>query len=567
MAVNKVILTLFLSYILTLSPLVAQEKKELITISFEGLKMQESLTLLDQATERRLSFNPQILPDRIVTADFQEASLETILKEILGCDYDLKLLGEYVIILKKKVEQKVKNTFKLEGGIQDAETGEELKDVSIYEVNTLRSTISDQYGNFKLKARTIDLAAFAISKENYADTIIYLSRVDTFKGTIKLRKGSKTNTLKVFREQATNLSKGLVNFFTSDKNQLVARNVTLVDKRSIQLSVVPTIGTNLQLGSQITNNVSINMIAGYAYGVKGLEIGGVYNIDREEVRGFQAAGFGNTVGGDVKGVQIGGAINTTQDYVKGIQIAGVVNVASDSLRGLQLSGAVNKTKQLRGLQIGGVSNHTRNMTGLTIAGAANTARDLNGVQISGFLNTAKRVKGVQLGVVNIADSVQAGIQLGILNFAKNGFLSPTVYSDEVVPLNVAFRTGMKYFYTILSAGIQPNEYWSYGMGFGSKLFTGNKRKFFLNPELENLNLVEFDGEDAFAMRLRFQLKFGYQVFKRLAVITGPSLNFFLTSNLDESGNPVLDIAVNPFYSRRGSTFQQMWIGYTVGLGF
>ena len=47
----------------------------------------------------------------------------------------------------------------------------------------------------------------------------------------------------------------------------------------------------------------------------------------------------------------------------------------------------------------------------------------------------------------------------------------------------------------------------------------------------------------------------------------PSLNYFLTNNLDESGDPVLDIALNPFYSRRGSTFQQMWIGYTVGLGF
>ena len=566
MAVNRFGLV-FLGLLLH-NLLPAQNNQEKVSISFQGLGVAEALLQLDEVTEKRLSFNPQILPDKTLNEHFDQTTPETILRVILGEGYDLKSIGDYLIILKKKALQKTKTSFRIEGGITDAETGEQLEDVSIYEVNTLRSTISDQYGNFKLKARTIDLATFAISKAQYVDTIIYVDRLETFDGTIKLKRRRRNKTLRVFREQATSLSRSLVNIFTSDKNRLVATNVGLVDRRLAQLSLVPGLGTNLKLGSQITNSFSMNMIAGYAYGVKGVEIGGVYNIDREEVKGFQVAGVGNTVGGEVKGVQVGGAINTTQDFVKGIQIAGVINVASDSVRGLQISGVSNKTKQLRGLQIGGLSNHTRDMTGLTIAGAANTSRNLKGVQISGFVNTANRVRGMQLGVINIADSVDSGIQLGILNFSRNGLLSPLIYADEVQPFNAALRTGLNYFYTILSVGINPDEYWSYGMGFGSKLFLAKGKKVFLNPELENLNLQDANGsEGTYNMRIRFQLKLGYQLFKRLAFSGGPSINYLLTNDLDEAGNPVLDIANNPFYTREGSTFQQMWIGYSFGISF
>ena len=566
MAVNRFGLV-FLGLLLH-NLLPAQNNQEKVSISFQELGVAEALLQLDEVTEKRLSFNPQILPDKTLNEHFDQTTPETILRVILGEGYDLKSIGDYLIILKKKALQKAKTSFRIEGGITDAETGEQLEDVSIYEVSTLRSTISDQYGNFKLKARTIDLAAFAISKAQYVDTIIYVDRLETFDGTIKLKRRRRNKTLRVFREQATSLSRSLVNIFTSDKNRLVATNVGLVDRRLAQLSLVPGLGTNLKLGSQITNSFSMNMIAGYAYGVKGVEIGGVYNIDREEVKGFQVAGVGNTVGGEVKGVQVGGAINTTQDFVKGIQIAGVINVASDSVRGLQISGVSNKTKQLRGLQIGGLSNHTRDMTGLTIAGAANTSRNLKGVQISGFVNTANRVRGMQLGVINIADSVDSGIQLGILNFSRNGLLSPLIYADEVQPFNAALRTGLNYFYTILSVGINPDEYWSYGMGFGSKLFLAKGKRVFLNPELENLNLQDANGsEGTYNMRIRFQLKLGYQLFKRLAFSGGPSINYLLTNDLDEAGNPVLDIANNPFYTREGSTFQQMWIGYSFGISF
>ncbi len=572
MAASKItLLGIFLSASIFLYGQSANDDQK-ITISFNNELLQEALLRLDEISDHQLSYNPKVLPPGVVlNQSFESKGTETILKEILGHTLELKQIGNYIIIQKAEPAKKKKAAFQIKGGIQDAATGEELKDVSIYEVNSLQSTLSNAKGEFTLEAEThFEEATFVISKRFYQDTVIRVSQLRTLDSPITLKEEKITKTRRSIRERVSVLPSRLAKFFTSDKSRKNAQNVNFVDTRPFQLSLVPSIGTNRGLSGQVKNRFSLNLMAGYAYGVRGVEIGGIYNIDREEVRGIQFGGFGNTVGGEVHGLQAGGFINTTKDYVNGAQIAGFINVASDSVNGFQMGGFTNVTKEMRGLQIAGFNNHTRSMKGSQWAGFINTTKRMDGLQIAGFMNVAKEVRGVQFSLVNITDSVASGVQLGFVNISKkNGFISPALESDDVVPYRLSFRSGLDRFYSVLSAGIRGDEYWSYGVGFGSRLFLFNSPAFFINPELRWFNLSEGRGrEDENNYLFRFNFNLGYQVFKRLSITTGPSLNFYSTNHLDESGMPVIDIASSPILDRSsGSSRHQLWIGYTVGIGF
>ena len=233
-----------------------------------------------------------------------------------------------------------------------------------------------------------------------------------------------------------------------------------------------------------------------------------------------------------------------------------------------MGGFTNVTKEMRGLQMAGFGNHTQNTDGFQMAGFTNTTRQMKGLQMSTVINVAKEVRGVQFSVVNIADSVASGIQFGIINISKkNGFISPALESDDVVPFRLSFRSGLDRLYAVISAGMRRNEYWTYGLGLGSRLFLSNKA--FVNPELRWFNLAEGGIDDGETIHLaRFNFNLGYQLFKRLSVTTGPSLNFYWTNQLDEASEPVIKIASKPMLDRlSGGNRYQLWIGYTIGIGF
>jgi len=548
-------------------------ESEKISIAFTNEPLPAALMKLDQNTVQQLSFNPQSLPpDATVTNSFQSESPESIIQTLLGSAYQVKNIGNYLIIQKAPVSKKEKSTFEIKGGVRDAKTGEELEDVSIYEINTLKSTLSDQKGAFDLKTESeFEAATFIISKRFYLDTVIHITRKENLSSPIVLQKEEEeAKTGLMIRERVRTFSSGLAKFFTSIEIRQNAENVNFVDTRLFQASLVPSIGTNRKLSSQIRNRISLNLLAGYSYGVRGVEVGGFYNIDREEVRGVQVGGFGNTVGGEVHGVQVGGFINTSKDYVNGVQIGGFFNLASDSVNGFQAAGFTNITRDMEGFQVAGFNNHTKKVSGFQLSGFINTTNEMEGMQLTGFINIAKKVKGLQLSVINIADTVESGVPFGIINIVKkNGFISPAVESNDVIPYGFAFRTGLDKFYTILSAGINPDQYWSLGAGLGSRLFTSPERKLFLNPELRWSSLAENkikENEDSNLFSLN--LNVGYQLFNRLSITSGPTLNFYFTNHLDEGGDPMLTLAENTLVDDDafGNRYQ-LWVGYSVGIGF
>lgn len=296
---------------------------------------------------------------------------------------------------------------------------------------------------------------------------------------------------------------------------------------SVQFAFVPFVGTNGTQSGNIINDVSFNLLGGYSAGTRKFEMAGLFNINRGDMTGVQLAGWFNQVGGIVDGVQVAGLFNSNLQSVKGVQLAGLTNFTTGEVQGVQLAGLANFTpKSVKGVQIAGLTNFSgKNTEGSQIAGLANfTPHEIKGSQVGAF-NYGGKVKGFQLGLINYADSM-SGVPVGLISFVRSGYHTVEIGVNEVLPINLALRTGKREFYNILFAGIRPeiNEdvTWSFGYGVGTSPRLG--KKTFLNVEVssEQLNKGEVQ-----ALNLINKLYVGadYQIAKKMALFAGPTINF------------------------------------------
>jgi hypothetical protein len=232
-------------------------------------------------------------------------------------------------------------------------------------------------------------------------------------------------------------------------------------QRQAQITLVSPLGSNGLRTGRTSNAYSLNVLAGYAAGVRRLEVGGLLNVVRDTVRGVQLAGLANVVGTATQGLQAAGWLNILGGSIRGVQAAGLANIVRDDARGLQLAGLMNivggvatvssdstrpvllrrflglprllatdpvaatpaaaSSTSLPGplVQAAGLANLTgTNVQGLQIAPLLNLGRRITGAQL-GLVNVARHVQGTQIGLVNIADSVD-GMTLGLLNIVRDG---------------------------------------------------------------------------------------------------------------------------------------------------
>ena len=376
------------------------------------------------------------------------------------------------------------------------------------------------------------------------------------------------------------------------------------EEQPFQLSLFPGLGTNFKPVGRAINYFSINLVAGYNYGVKGVELGGFLNIDRSDVRYAQLSGFGNLVGGNVTGLQAAGFLNANKgELTKGAQLAGFINlsrnmtgtqmagfanIAIGDVDGTQFAGFYNHARKVDGAQFAGFHNHARTTDGAQLAGFANIAidsvkgaqisgffnqtTDLDGAQISGFLNKAKTVRGVQLGIINVADTVENGATIGLINIVMKGMHQFELSHNDVTDLNLEFKSGTPRFYGIVGAGIETreNEFWAFGGGFGTqfnpfpnKLYTG------IEATTHSLHKGRESFENKFNMVNKLSLNLGYQLTKTISVNAGPVLNIYITNMYNaDSQTYGYDIGGNPFFDEQyGNRNVRMWVGYHVGVRF
>ncbi|MCB0820907.1 MAG: hypothetical protein KDC13_09815 [Bacteroidetes bacterium] len=374
----------------------------------------------------------------------------------------------------------------------------------------------------------------------------------------------------------------------------------------VQFSFIPPLSTNGSMNVSSVNQISFNLIAGYAGGLEGFELGGFANILKGGMTGTQIAGFSNVVGGSTQGIQIAGFANVNQKRTEGVQIAGFSNVVSDSTMALQLAGFSNMvTGTAEGGQLAGFLNLNRkNFTGFQAAGFANISgskttgsqlagyynmsvdtctgaqisgfmnlapKYMKGAQVSGFMNVAGTLAGSQIGFINIADSLESGTPFGFLSFIrKGGMLALELGGDETFYGNLSLKTGSQAFYNIISVSARtgPDFYWGLGYGVGSMLKPYGKLRISLDLTASQINRSDI-WSNYLNLLSRAKLGFSWQATEHFAIMAGPSFNVLTVSKFNQEN--LLDLKNVSPYNIYDKQYQQtrvtMWPGAHLSVRF
>jgi hypothetical protein len=362
-------------------------------------------------------------------------------------------------------------------------------------------------------------------------------------------------------------------------------------QRDFQISFIHPIGTNGIDASGYENKLSLNILAGYAGGLSGVEFGGFSNIISENVQGIQLAGFDNIVGNNFEGFQSSGFVNIVNgksdgaqftgftNIVRkkgvGIQLAGFSNIAGNDYMGIQACGFVNFVgKELTGAQLAGFTNISKDASdGFQIAGFANiVSNNFHGAQVCGFLNIAQNLNGLQLGVINISDSVGEGIPIGFLSIVKKGYHKIEISSNETFNINIGLKTGMEQFYNIFSFGMKVNHgnhRWGIGYGVGTKFRLYDKID--MNIDLSTHGILNNDWWDhGYHSLNKLEITISKQFEEHLTIFVGPSFNMNISNKKDSEGN-LIDNNIAPWTSyetiRKNRTKINMYPGFRVGFRF
>jgi hypothetical protein len=575
-----------------------------LSIQVSNERMDEVLRQLASKGNFSFSYSPDAIDVRSrVSLNATNQTIREILNVLFDGTVTFRERRRYIILHKApEVARKQPESFILNGYVLDEATGEKLPQVSIYEPGTLTSTVSNEFGYYRIKlpAQPSQLR-LEVRKEEYArksvavvarkdmylsitlvpDTVKPLAtpsfrlatRVDTVRPLVEIPVVVVTKTLDTDsiqpiqrkEKQPVSLERslqkirdGLVFAFSTASQAIHAENISDTLYRPFQASILPFIGTNHQLSGNVINDVSLNLGVGYSMGVRLFELGGVLNVVRQDVHGLQAAGVANVVGRDVHGVQLAGAVNLVINQFDGFQASGGINLVGEDVLGVQMSPGLNL--------IGG------NLYGAQITSGANIAAgEVYGYQISGGLNYAGIMRrGHQIGFVNAADS-SATTPFGFFSYVRqNGYRRLEFTTDEINFGNVTFKTGVRKFYNIFTFGtsafVPGKPLVSVGYGVGTAANLGRGWVFNVDLTGHRLKVQKKFLKEPWAWQFRLAPAFEKKIGPRLALTVGPTLNLMLSpySGLLDGTRTGLE----PFWiggKPTGNRDVYAWLGFQAGL--
>jgi len=556
-----------------------------------NVRLSEALTLVAREGDFKLSYNAAAVNGDSLVSISAKGTVQQALRGMLGEGVELKESGSHIILLERSG---VKRKFKITGSVIDAVSREPLSRASVYEVQQSNASVTASNGTFSLEVSgQRDRTALLIMRKEYHDTVVYVGR-DGDLGRVALRPREKLEYLDPIcafdRCEVEDLGVARLLVPASQKDQ--AANLMFVERRKFQASLWPTVGTNKEISGAVVNQVSLNLFAGYARGLEGVEVGVGVNLERSYVKGVQFAGLANLVGGDTKGVQIAGGLNHTMrsleglqiaglgntvwDTLNGVQIAGGANVVKGGMRGTQIAGACNVTtqdvngvqvagginvtvKDVKKTQVAGAVNYGRNVVGAQFAGGINVAlgsvgggqlagginyaRRVTGGQVAGgmnvavdtvrggqvgVLNFARVVQGSQVGILNISDTI-TGATVGLLSYALHGYHRFDVSYTDVLPLTITLRTGTRQFYNVLSFSPIAQDDQNWGFGYGFGTEPRFSERSCLNVEITAEHVNEQrEWVDAVNILGRLGLQYGYTFGRHIIISAGPSINMLVS---------------------------------------
>lgn len=344
------------------------------------------------------------------------------------------------------------------------------------------------------------------------------------------------------------------------------KNITV----PVRIAFLPGLSTQGKNDKYTTSYLSLNVLGGTTGGIKGVELGSLFNIDKKNMQGVQAAGWFNITVGDVNGIQMAGWFNGAKGSVTGIQFGGVTNYVQKNTRGLQAAGIFNQTSgNLTGAQVGGIANNThRSVKGLQLAGIANiNSGSMNGLQASGIFNYTNHLKGLQLGLINIADTSN-GFSIGLINIVRKGYHKITLSSNEVLNTNLSIKSGNIKLYNILLVGVNAGgdeKSFSYGYGVGHEIKLGNR--FTVNPEITSQYLYLGNWHYTNVLN-KFQVLATVKLAPRIALFAGPSFAVYYSDQLEAVKGYKFLVPDDSYHTFTlwNDNFTG-WIGWTAGISF
>jgi hypothetical protein len=590
--------------------------ERMVTVVCVNRPATEVLNDLSQQANFFWSYDSRLVdPKKLVTLNEKNITVRRAIALIFDGKISCRSKGNHCILSATPepladdvVSPPRKLTYTVGGYITDLETGNRIPYTTVYDSISLHSALSDEWGYYQLE---LDASRTPVklksSRLNYNDTsfVVVPSANKTMdiqmraiptqtiaRAEIRTLPSDTSNAFqRVDSAQVTDYKKtrwGLDRFPWVDslagfQQAMRSRNLKETLQSGGQISLLPFISTNGRLNGSVVNKFSLNIIAGYAGGVDGFEVGGAANIVRGDVRGAQVAGAVNLVGGDVRGAQLAGFLNLSVGSLYGVQVSGGANINLDTLRGIQVAAGSNfNLGNMYGIQVAGGSNFVkRNVDGLQISGTANItfgsvnklqvagwgnyARSVRGIQVAGFINlcrdsatgiqlssfansagklvglqlglinTTDELNGYQLGFINVSKQTTGGLQIGFFSYSRNGMHQLELACTEKFYTTISFKTGSPAFYNIFSTGqgkfIGEDGIWSIGYGVG--------HRFHLPHSLAvDLELV---ANHVSRERLSFYTNawsylytgMSWVPLQTLSVSIGPTFNYFVTGSNED----------------------------------
>jgi len=188
------------------------------------------------------------------------------------------------------------------------------------------------------------------------------------------------------------------------------------------------------------------------------------------------------------------------------------------------------------------------------------------VQLAGLVNIAKgNSSGVQIGLINIADS-SSGYMIGLFNIVRNKHRPLSVFSNEILPLNLSFKLGSRRSYSILLAGLDPrdNEK-AYMLGLGLGIGAALAPKWSFNTEL-TIQYYYLGNWKSLPTVYRLQTSLQWQLAKKIALFAGPSFSMDYANHVDPGSSYkrlLPSASYHTFYLGNATA----WFGWSAGINF
>jgi hypothetical protein len=543
------------------------------------------------------SYNPEVVDaKKNITLRLKNKTVREALDQVLGSRVSYKMKGNHVILTRAPLPEKssAPSWYLISGYVTD-QNGEKIAEVSVYDKDTRASSVTNEYGFYEIKVdRKVNSVHLIVNKKQFKDTLIYVKQTRNAIVNVTIYpeeiQAPPVDSLAMREAQMKEDQLSFISFMLSEEQKANTKNVKDTLFKKFQFAFLPFIGSNLRLSGNTVNDYSLNLLAGYSMGTRKLEVAGLVNIDRDSVKSVQLAGLINATGGPVQGLQAAGLINANVRSASGVQLAGLINSDLDSMKGFQAAGLLNTNLaavngfsaagllnvtlgKTKGVQAAGLLNVSlKNVDGVQVSGLANACvQDIKGTQVSGLVNYAHKVYGSQIGFLNISDSC-SGVPVGFLSFAYKGYHTIEVSGDEVFPVNLAFRTGVRRLYNIFTAGMKTNDFnvplWNFGYGLGTSVRLG--RTWWMNFDLTAQQVVKggtFKDQNILG---KFNIMADKSVTKKFAIALGPVCNFYTSTTTVPYYES--DFSKLPPYTFSDKSYShnlniKMWVGGKLALRF